>query len=282
MFSLAACVKQPETGDDIAVENERAEHKVTNGLHKGVDNIPDTGVPFVTDGSSEYKIVASNTDENHKNAIAKAAGFISSHINGATGVALEVIDGDSDVEWSKTAKLVVIGSDKLQQEAGFRTTNDDIGLTGYRIQTIGNSVFVSAEGDSGYNLAALALLRILVGYDCLDLDAYIYTKDGSYLPELDIVERPDFDYRVDQTYYTVGVPRAYSMGFNQGDPYMTADPCHTTFYFLPPKEYESDNKDWYSNQRCNFVDDQDNYLVNAAQLCYTAHGKPEELKTLSR
>ena len=84
LFSLAACVKQPETGDDIVVENERVEHKATNGLHKGVDNIPDTGVPFVTDGSSEYKIIASNTDENHKNAIAKAAGFISSHINGAT------------------------------------------------------------------------------------------------------------------------------------------------------------------------------------------------------
>lgn len=277
LFSLCACVKQPDNSNDVVAENERAEHKVTNGLHKGVDNIPDTGIPFVVDGASEYKIVADNSDS-HKNAIAKAAGFISSHINSATGVALEVVDGDTEVEWSSSARLVVVGSDKLQQAAGFRKTTDDIGLTGYQIQTIGNSVFVSANGDAGYNLAALALLRVLVGYDCLDLDAYIYTKDGSYLPEMDIVERPDFDYRVDQTLYTVASPRAYSMGFNQGDPYMTADPCHTTFMFLPPKVYEDDNKDWYSNQRCNFVDDQDNYLVHAAQLCYTAHGKIEELK----
>ena len=60
--------------------------------------------------------------DSHKNAIAKAAGFISSHINSATGVALEVVDGDTEVEWSSSAKLVVVGSDKLQQAAGFRKT----------------------------------------------------------------------------------------------------------------------------------------------------------------
>lgn len=278
-FLLCSCGKKPDSGNNVDVENIRAEHKVTNSLHKGVEDIPDTGKPFIVDGASEYKIVASNYGS-HKNAVAKAAGFISSHINSATGVALEVIDGDSDIEWSSSAKLVVVGSEKLQQAAGFRKTADDIGLTGYQIQTVGNSVFVWADGDNGYNLAALALLRVLVGYDCLDLDTYIYTKDGSYLPEMDIVERPDFDYRVDQTLYTVAAPRAYSMGFNQGEPYMTADPCHTSFYFLPPKVYESENKDWFSNQRCNFVDDQDNYLVHAAQLCYTAHGKPEELKKM--
>ena len=154
LFPLCACVKQPDNSNDVVAENERAEHKVTNGLHKGVDNIPDTGIPFVVDGASEYKIVADNSDS-HKNAIAKAAGFISSHINSATGVALEVVDGDTEIEWSISAKLVVVGSDKLQQAAGFRKTTDDIGLTGYQIQTIGNSVFVSANGDAGYNLAAL-------------------------------------------------------------------------------------------------------------------------------
>lgn len=174
LFSLCACgKKQPDPIDDVVAENVRAEHKVTNSLHKGVDNIPDTGIPFVVDGTSEYKIVAGNSDI-HKNAVAKAAGFISSHVNSATGVALEVIDGDGDVEWSESAKLVVVGSEKLQQAAGFRKTTDDIGLTGYQIQTVGNSVFVWADGDSGYNLAALALLRVLVGYDCLDLDTYIY------------------------------------------------------------------------------------------------------------
>lgn len=279
---LCACAKQPDNNDEIVAETEVVEHKATNGLHKGVDNIPDSGIPFVTNGASEYKIVASNSDENLKNAIAKAAGFISSHIDSATGVGLEVIDGDQNVDWSNDAKLVVVGSDKLQQAAGFTVTDDDIGLSGYQIQTVGKSVFISANGTDGYHLAALALLRVLVGYDCLDLDTYIYSKDGSYLPEMDIVERPDFDYRIDQTYYTLASPRAYSMGFNDGDPYMTADPCHTSFYFLPPKEYENDNKDWFSNQRCNFVDDQENYLVNAAQLCYTAHGKSDELKKMQR
>ena len=43
LFSLCACGKQPGSGDDVVAENVRAEHKVTNSLHKGVDNIPDTG-----------------------------------------------------------------------------------------------------------------------------------------------------------------------------------------------------------------------------------------------
>lgn len=111
LFSLCACGKQPGSGDDVVAENVRAEHKVTNSLHKGVDNIPDTGIPFVVDGTSEYKIVAGNSGI-HKNAVTKAAGFISSHVNSATGVALEVIDGDEDVEWSDSAKLVVVGSEK--------------------------------------------------------------------------------------------------------------------------------------------------------------------------
>ena len=31
LFSLCACVKQPDNSNDVVAESERAEHKVTNG-----------------------------------------------------------------------------------------------------------------------------------------------------------------------------------------------------------------------------------------------------------
>lgn len=59
-FLLCSCGKKNDSGNNLDAENIRAEHKVTNSLHKGVENIPDTGKPFIVDGASEYKIVASN------------------------------------------------------------------------------------------------------------------------------------------------------------------------------------------------------------------------------
>ena len=57
-FLQCSCGKKNDSGNNLDAENIRAEHKVTNSLHKGVENIPDTGKPFIVDGASEYKIVA--------------------------------------------------------------------------------------------------------------------------------------------------------------------------------------------------------------------------------
>ena len=69
-FLQCSCGKKNDSGNNLDAENIRAEHKVTNSLHKGVENIPDTGKPFIVDGASEYKIVASNYGS-HKNAVPK-------------------------------------------------------------------------------------------------------------------------------------------------------------------------------------------------------------------
>lgn len=288
MFSLCSCMDGCSGGTDssggsnIPAEAELTEHKVTNGLHLGVENVADTGIPFIVNKKTEYKIVIGTENASLRSSVVKAAGFISSQINNATGVTLEIVDDDENVQWNTSAKYIVIGSEKLEKASGFIETKEDIGITGYQIKTIGNSAFIHANGYDGFNLGALAILRVLIGYDCLSADMFIYTKGGEYLPAMDIVERPDFDYRLDQTLYQNSIAMEYPMGFTHAaSAYLTeGDPVHTSFDFLPPSKYEKDNPNWYSNQRCNFADDTENYLKNAAQLCYTAHGSKEDLKKM--
>ncbi len=241
------------------------EHKVTGTLHKV--NVTENSRTFVSGGVTEYKLVYDSAAY-----ISKAASFIASHIFEATGARLSE---ETSPVWSENAKYIVVGNKDFMAKAGVSAPTENIGTTGYGIKTKGNSVFITANGYDGYQLGAICFLRQVVGYDMLYEDLVIYEKDGSTLPDMDIVERPDFDYRSGSNNAVLNVPSArYGMGFTDNSIFLAPQGkrYHNTFTYLPLETYEKTHPEWYS-------DNSNGRYVNS-QLCYTAHGDKDSLKEM--
>lgn len=269
MFSaLTACggAKKPTATETT---QEPAEHKVTTTLHKGVNDLKDTGMSFIKDKKTDYQIVVGT-----ESSMRKAASYIVSQIFSATGASIKT---ETDPVWSSSEKYIVIGEKALESAAGVSMPKEDIGMTGYEIKTVGNSVFILANGEQGYHLGALAFLRATIGYLCISADTIVYTKSGEVMPEMDIIERPDFDYRVNNSIYTHSAELAYPMGVQaDGTVMIPVDgvTVHNSFAYLPPNKYETAHPDWYSKERATVSPW--NSGGYAAQFCYTVHGNNEE------
>ena len=278
LFSSLACNKGNQTngekGDNKTKPQytitEPNEHLQTNTLHKV--KVVNTEKEFVVNGNSEYKIIIPKGASNH---LIEATDFFVKYIGKATEYFIK-IETDEDKGWSQTDKYIVFGSEKMFEQANFQMPADDIGQTGYYIKTIGNSVFVKVNTDLGYKRAVLALLDALVGYEMYSEDTVIFEKDGTIFPEIEIIERPDFDYYLVGNYATGET--SYGFGLD-GEVYIRVNNkmYHNSFEYLPPTVYNNPNDKenyhwkWFSGDNSDSEE-----RIDAKQLCYTAHGDQEE------
>lgn len=272
IFSCVSCKNDPSGSSSPSAQNpvtdklERGE--LDNTLHKV--KVTETNRTFVSNtnssaASTEYKILA---DGSNKYAI-RAASFMAGQLAAATGTNFEVVlyneDGNNPV--TAAAKYIVIGCKNLFKECGLSMPEDDLGPAGYYIRSYGNSVFIEVKMNDGYQMGTLAFLREIVGYDMIAHDTVVFEKDGSVLPDLEIIERPDFDYRNMTNWMTED--GKYGMGYNYQSifTYISQDggatdksAVHNIFKYLPTEKYLKDYPEWYSNNS------------TYRQLCYTAHG----------
>ena len=261
---------------DIIV-NDKAEHKVEGTLHLGWDTVRDVGRTFVQNGATEYKLVIGDT----QNAdIIKAANYISANVMNATGA---LMSWEEEPVWSDGAKYIVVGNEKtvgeLMSAANVTITEENIGTSGYQIKTVGDSVFVMAKGANGFQLGAISFLRAVLGYDMFESNLVIYEKDGKTLPDMDIVERPDYDYRLaSNAFIQNDTASLYGMGYTgvPSNAYLAPDgrSYHNSFTYLPKATYLADNPDWYSEHHDGANHQQ--------QLCYTAHGNSDEMAEMQQ
>lgn len=258
-----------QQGSDGEYIEDAAIHYAEGTLHK--INVTESSRPFVTPAGSEYKVVMSDGNENTFASF--AANFIIKHVKEATGFELPV---EENPAWSDDAKYIVVGNDALFKAAGLTMPEDDIGFTGYYIRTAGDSVFIAAEGDDGYQMGAIAFLRETIGYDMLSGDLTVYEKKGETLPDMEIIERPDFDYR--QYSQPVGKTAQYGMGYTDNSIFMSVNGStwHNSFQYLPPEQYAAQYPEWYSKD--GLTQSSATMGQNPGQLCYTAHGDSEKLK----
>ena len=241
------------------------DHKVEGTLHK-ITVTPSTRV-FTQNGTSEYKI-AVGADANTR----KAGDFIAKHVAAATRAQLPIVE---ESEATPNAKTIYLGCDGLFEEAGLSLPSDDIGDTGYYIKNKGDSYYIQARHTQAYQLAAIAFLREVLGYDMFSEDLVIYEKTGDTLPDIEVIERPDIDYRLNGEISTPS--ELYGMGFSERLIFMNvrddsgvegASQWHNSLNVLPPAFYEAEHPDWYV------------IAGGVKQLCYTAHGNYPEYRLM--
>lgn len=249
--------------------------EITNALHK-VQVTPSSRA-FVenagkANASTEYKILV-----NGSNSYAtRAAAFLSGQIYNATGATLnsEIYDASEPVSVTEDSKYIVIGCKDLFAQCGLAMPEEDLGPAGYYIRSYGNSVFLEVKMNDGYQMGVLAFLREVVGYDMIAHDTVVFDKDGATLPDMKIIERPDFDYRNYTNYMTS--EGLYGMGYNYQSIFTYIEQegvsgksaVHNIFYYLPKEKYGKTNQEWYSGDQ--------------AQLCYTAHGDAEQYEKMQQ
>ena len=237
------------------------QHYIAGGLHKV--SVTDSTRPFIVDGATDYTVIVGE-DQSELNT---ARAFLIKYVEKATGVVLDYDYYDQDVTYSADAKYIVLGCPELFAAAGLTMPTDNIGQTGYYVKSAGNSVFLQTKGVFGYQNAVIAFLRHVLGYEMYSGDIVTFSKSGATLPDLDITEKPDFEFHIQGNPVTSDT--RYGMGFmDTSQIFIPIDGLtqHNTFAFLPPATYKASHPDWYSTTN--------------DQLCYTAHGHGDELEKM--
>ncbi len=257
---------QPTKEDEGKVNavGDNVINTVMGTLHKV--NVSESNVPFVVNNQTHYKIYADLSNTKLSGAIMKSASFVCEQVYNATGVEMQIIT-DKPQNLTEKDYAIVYGFNDLYQGLGLSVPTDNIGSTGYYIKTKGNTVFIQANGSDGYRMGGLAFLREVIGYDMITEDCIVYAKDGKTMPNMDIVEKPDFDYRQIQN-YTTSI-EVYGTGMHtHSDIWIPVNgwDMHNTLYYVPVEEFAELHPDWYRADR--------------QQVCYTAHGKKTEYEAL--
>lgn len=268
LVGVAGCAKKDNV--KLSADSEYVEHLQSGTLHK-ISVTENSSRVFVKGGSSDYVIVLGEDFTEAR----RAATFIQSNVKSATGVTLQLAEStEATVNgWTSDKKYIAVGCDDMFAKAGLTMPTDNLGESGYYIKTVGNTVFIACPEKLGYQTGAIAFLNHVLGYDMLAEGCVIYEKNGATIPDMDIVEKPDYDYRT-LSNFSVGKDAAYGMGFNMNTlndmfipvPNRTgkggANAVHNSYDYLPPSMYLEEHPDWYSHAGTKASE----------QLCYTAHG----------
>lgn len=267
LVALAACsgkgkTTSPTINDNGIIAEETKSEKVEGTLHKV--NVKESNRTFIVGGETKYKIVVADD----VSEAATAASFIVKYLREATGAEMKIIvfENSDTAKYNVLAKYIYIGKNAEFERAGLEDPVDDIGESGYYIKSVGDSVFITTKGAYGYQMGAIAFLREVIGYDMYAVDCVGYDRSAATLPDMEIIERPDFDYR--HWSNPLSDTALYGMGYSTHKAIISVGgrEVHNSFKWLPKDTYMVDHPKWYAD--------------NGSQLCYTAHGDQEEYKAM--
>lgn len=256
-------------------------------------NVREVGRSFVTNRTTDYKIVVGTNDT----SALEAADFLATQIERCTGAFVRVcVDANQDMvlddetvqdralSYDTNSKYIVYAHEKLESAdyANIAWATDvDLAYSGYMIKSVGNSVFMKVNTLYGYQTVTLAFLREVLGYEWYSEDTIVYTKSGATLPDMDIVERPDFDL-VNNWGLSAGAK--LGSGMTKQAIFTTtrgSEFCHNSFDYIPPATYNDKNAG--ANYHPLWFASDDKYQTanpDATQLCYSAHGNQAEYDAL--
>lgn len=248
-------------GNDKVQSLVSEQHLSNKGLHK-ISVKENSARKFIENGKTDYKIVYG--EGSHEK---RAAEFLVKQIFAASGAYMpSVSENEYDKAYAASDKLIVIGVSSLFSEAGLVMPQDDIGITGYYLKTCDNSAFIGVEDSMGCQSGVLAFLRYTFGYEMYAEDTVIFENAGETLPDMEIIEKPDFTFHRDGNGLGVYEPDGmYGMGFQASDWIFIpvgGNQWHNSLDYLPKDKFLSEHSAWYSDSR--------------EQLCYTAHGDEAE------
>ena len=219
-----------------------------------------TAYKLMQNGATEYKILV-NPEE--KVQYAEAINELQAIFLQATGVQLEVVTEGS---YTDSAKYISLGNTKALEQSGFKADYQTLGEQGYQLKTVGQSLFICGQ-TRGVLYGVYDLLKVLVDFETYTTKIS-YTQTGVTeiaLPDLNIKEVPDIEYRIPVTGAQLGsktTSHRQRMQLKEEVVIGEGNAHNILKYIIPLEEHQFTHSDWFSGDR--------------TQLCYTAHGNEEE------
>ena len=125
------------------------------------ENIAETDTYLLKRGVSDYKIVLS------KDATAKevlAASELTTLFSEATNVVLPTVT-DEGLTFNKNDKYIFIGETAITKQQGFELSQENYYTSGYVIKSVGNSVFLLGQSQTGTLDATYKFLDYILDYE---------------------------------------------------------------------------------------------------------------------
>ncbi len=278
-----------------------------------VNNTP-SDINLYNNGTTTYKILFDSTNSTIKLAQQHLGMLLKTAVGSSPDWHPSHGADQGAILWNENDKNIVIGNHALFEKAGLVMPSELIGETGYYIVTKGNSVFIMANDDRAYQRAVVAFLREVIGFEayaagCVSFD--IPENKTVNLPNLEIIEKPDFDYYLTSNahsgwvdgygdeYYMMGFDKqatdlfinvsSYDTTYTYSKHWLTQavsitdngqnnehnyNPWHNTLDYLPNKDYRTSHSKWYSDNKFGY-DDSCRF-----DLCLTAHGDATEYEAM--
>lgn len=273
---LSAC--NEEESSSVATVDTVTPVSYTDGIHDFT--APQADGYIVKNGSTEYRLVLPETQDEFLTVAEEEFVFF---FEQATGIKIPVIKESGDgLTHSKEAKYISIGNTKLLASAGLAADESVLGSQGVKIKTVDDSIYLYGGGQQGALYAVYDFLQIVFNWEIYYYDVWEMDENVKNVPmrNFDVTDIPDIELRsaswgpvhgnIDNAGYRF---RMQIGGYSQqiiplGD---------TEHGQLEAEIHNSDNiipkAYWYDKHPAWFAD-------SGGQICYTAHGDPEEYEEL--
>lgn len=233
----------------------------TCGCSKESGNIiKDTSDIFYENGKTEYvALISDNATDNE----IFAADELKELFKKATGTEIKTVresnlkTGDRYISLGKTDELA---------KSGIKTGNQELGLSGYKIETKGKNVYIFGDDDNeseGVVYGVYKFLNAIAGYVYYsDRNIYFDVPDKIMLKNFNVTDVPDFNRRYVNT-LSANVSRTYRsrMRYTSRENISKTVSRHNSFNMINPEIYYEAHPDWFSR------DAKDGKYPS--QLCYT-------------
>ena len=221
---------------------------------------------IVKGGKTDYKILIPDTMRENV-FIETAVADLKLFFKEATGLELEVVE---DSKYKDGDNYLAIHETKLASAQSVGATFEKLGMGGYRIQTVGESVVMCGATAEASMYAVYSFLKLALGFELYYTDFYALEKGVKNLKLMnyDVTDVPDFEWRIQSTgWIRYNESNRKRMRWTEDRSWIIpTDPAnekksqwHNTFIYLPPSKYKADYPEFYS-------------YPNGEQLCYTARG----------
>ena len=180
----------------------------------------------------------------------------------ATGVALCVVNEQSQAFSAFGGKYFSIGNTDLFAQSGEKLTAESMNIDGVRVFTQDGNVLMNGYSESGKIYAVYAFLKAQFGFTVYALDEIFIQKTESFvLKEMNLTSVPDFVGRDVHNYTLIydpllsvrmrsnGVRTVFPEEYGDGSVWSKTIWCHSTFLILPPDKYAEEHPEWYTDNK---------------------------------
>lgn len=236
----------------------------TADMDQGVNREKTVG-NLVKNAQSDYKIlIPSDADE----CVQYAANELCKYVSQTSGAVLPIVK-DDEVAISLSGKYISLGNTNMLNLASFDVDYNALNSDGFVIKTLLNSVYITAERNSGVLYGVYDFCERILGTRFLTNDyTYIEESDTVVLYEMDRTEIPAFSMRyyyakqsmsqlefVTRQRQTPVYGKTRDAKYGDGGLHTYYEGMgHTALVLLDPDEYYEAHNDWY---------------VDGEELCYT-------------